>query len=68
MNTRGKIQPCRKSVFKKGTVREIHTNAGHRVQSGWLRFLAAKFLVCSIYRSSGTRLWRKGGGKKKKVL
>lgn len=37
----------------------IHTNAGHRVQSGLLWFLATKFLVRSIHRSPGARLWTK---------
>lgn len=37
----------------------IHTNAGHRVQSGLLWFLANKFLVRSIHRSPGARLWTK---------
>lgn len=39
---------------------EILTNAGYRVQRGWLWFLAAKFFICSIYRPSGTRLLTKG--------
>lgn len=37
---------------------EIRTNAGYGVQSGGFWFFAAKFLICSIHQSSGTRLGR----------
>lgn len=39
----------------------ILTDAGHRVQRGWLCLLAAEFIICSIYWSFWTRLWAKKG-------
>lgn len=36
----------------------VLTYTGDRVQCGWLRLLAAKLLICSIYSSPCSRLWR----------